>query len=343
MNPAMAPRGSTQRPPRAKIVAAYAAIYFIWGATYLAIRFAVQTIPPLLMMGSRHLIGGTVLYTWTRLRGSERPRPIHWLGAAIAGGLLFLGDHGLLAWAEQRVPSGLAALLSATLPFWMVAFARFLGLEKKLSARAVFGLLVGLIGVALLVGPNSLRATNRAELLGVGAILLGAILWVVGSLYSRGARLPKSPSLSAAMQMISGGALLLCAAILTGEAGRLEPAAVSLRSILSLAFLILFGSIAAFGSYVWLLRVSSPSKISTYAYVNPLVAVFLGWSLAGEAISWTTMVAAALILLGVALVNTRGPVEVVPENDLKAKASVEDAIHLNPMEGRISENSEERI
>ncbi len=334
---------SLERPPLGKIVAAYAAIYLIWGATYLAIRYAVQTIPPLLMMGSRHLIAGTLLYAWTRLRGAGKPKAIHWLGAAVAGGLLFLGDHGLLAWAEQRVPSGLAALLSATLPFWMVAFTRFLGLEKKLGARAVIGLVVGLVGVALLVGPNSFRATHGEELLGAGAILLGAILWVVGSLYCRGTRLPTSPSLSAAMQMISGGALLFCAAILMGEMGRLHLEAVTLRSIISLAFLILFGSIVAFGSYVWLLRVSSPSRISTYAYVNPLVAVFLGWSLAGEAVNWTTILAAALILIGVALVNTRNAAEIATEKNSAVRERRKEAMRLNPLDGTLSENSEECI
>ncbi|MFY9528710.1 MAG: EamA family transporter [Candidatus Acidiferrales bacterium] len=311
----MPTQAGVERPSLLKLAAAYAAIYFIWGGTYLAIRYAVEVLPPFLMMGTRHLIAGTLLYVTMRWRGAPRPERIHWVGAIIAGSFLFLGDHGLLAWAEQRVPSGLAALLSATLPFWMVAAARLKGTEPRLSVRALAGLTLGLAGVAFLVGPGALGQIGWSYLAGVGAILFGAILWVAGSLYARGAQLPSSPLLSAAMQMISGGALLFVAGILAGEAGRVHMNAVTPRSMLSLAYLILFGSIVAFGSYVWLLRVSSPSRISTYAYVNPLVAVFLGCSMAGEAVTWGTIVAAALILIGVALVNTRGASESAAEKE----------------------------
>lgn len=206
-----------ERPSRLKLLAAYAAIYFIWGGSYLAIRYAVEVLPPFLMMGTRHLIAGTLLYAAMRWRGTPKPKLAHWVGAIVAGGFLFLGDHGLLAWAEQRVPSGLAALLSATLPFWMVAAARLKGIEPKLNFRALAGLAIGLAGVALLVGPGAFGPAGWGYLTGAGAILFGAILWVAGSLYARGTRLPDSPLLSAAMQMISGGALLLVAGTLIGR------------------------------------------------------------------------------------------------------------------------------
>lgn len=292
------------------------------------------------MMGTRHLIAGTLLYAAMRWRGAPKPKPVHWVGAIVAGGFLFLGDHGLLAWAEQRVPSGLAALLSATLPFWMVAAARLEGIEPKLNFRALAGLAIGLAGVAFLVGPGPFGQASWGYLVGAGAILFGAVLWVVGSLYARGARLPDSPLLSAAMQMISGGALLVVAGTLIGEAGRIHMDGLTLRAMLSLAYLILFGSIVAFGSYVWLLRVSPPSRISTYAYVNPLVAVFLGWSMAGEAVTSRTIVAAALILIGVALVNTRGAADAAAEKESVAhKKNL--TMRPDPLKKGLPENSEE--
>jgi drug/metabolite transporter (DMT)-like permease len=308
---------------RTQVVLGFAAIYLIWGSTYLGIRYAVETIPPLLMMGIRHSVAGACVYGWARLRGTPAPQRRQWLFAAIAGGLLFLGSHGTLAWAEQRVPSGLAALLCATLPLWTVLLAAVDGTQRRLGFRALAGILLGFGGVALLIGPSAWQ--RQLPWLPAAVVPFGTLLWVAGTSYTRRASLPSSKVLSAAMQMISGGALLLIAAWLTGEAHHLQPAAITLRSIVALAFLIVFGSIIAFTVYTWLVTVSSPSMVSTYAYVNPVVAVLIGWALADEPIGWRTIAAAAIILAGVALVSKPGK-PVMTVKDARGVASAREAL-----------------
>jgi drug/metabolite transporter (DMT)-like permease len=288
-------------PKATHLVLAFAAIYLIWGSTYLGIRYAVETIPPLLMMGVRHLIAGTALYAWLRLRGTPSPLRLHWRSAAIAGSFFFLGSHGTLAWAEQKVPSGLAALLCATLPLWIVLLSKLTGDRRKLSRPVITGLVLGFVGVAILIGPGELGQGSAQSLLYAGVVLLTALLWAIGTLYTQRAVLPSSSSLSAAMQMMAGGAILCSAGLLAGE--RTHLAAITARSALSLAYLIVFGSLVAFTAFTWLHKVSSPTRNSTYAYVNPVVAVFVGWALAGEAVSVRTILAAAIIVASVALVN----------------------------------------
>jgi len=295
--------GRKTTPSGTQLALAFAAIYLIWGSTYLGIRYAIETIPPLLMMGIRHFAAGALVYAWARWRGAPAPQPKHWAYALIAGALLFLGGHGILAWAEQRVPSGLAALLCATLPLWTVLLARVDGTERRISMRALAGILLGFGGVALLIGPDLFG--QRLNLLAAGGVLASALLWAVGTGYTRRVRMPESKLLSAAMQMLSGGVLLLLIALFSGEVSGLHLAAVTARSALSLAYLIVLGSIVAFSVYTWLVSASSPSMLSTYAYVNPVIAVFLGWALASEALGVRTVVATAVIVAGVILVSTR--------------------------------------
>jgi drug/metabolite transporter (DMT)-like permease len=292
-------------PSRTQIVMGFAAIYLIWGSTYLGIRYAVETIPPLLMMGVRHLSAGSLVYLWARRRGTPAPSPRQWGYALIAGALLFLGGHGSLAWAEQKVPSGLAALLCATLPLWTVLLGRLRGSERKLDARAWIGLVLGFVGVVVLIGPGALRQGGTLDLLATGGVLLSAFMWSVGTIYSHGVSMPKSTVLSAAMQMMTGGAWLLLSGVAAGETAHLHMASLTAKSILALAYLTVFGSIVAFTAFTWLLTVSSPSRVSTYAYVNPVVAVFIGWAVAGEAIGTHTIAATVIILASVALVTTR--------------------------------------
>jgi drug/metabolite transporter (DMT)-like permease len=294
---------SSARPTTVALVAGFAAIYLIWGSTYLAIRYAVETFPPLLMMGVRHLCAGATLYGWTRLRGTPAPTLREWLQPALIGGLLFLGGHGSLAWAEQHVPSGIAALLVATLPMWIVVLARLKGTEKKLTGRALGGLLLGFVGVAVLFGPDVWGHSGEVNLLGAGAVLGGTFIWAAGTIYMRSVKMPDSPVMSSAMQMLAGGATLMMAATLAGETKGFHLSAVSGRSWLALAYLAVFGSIVAFTAYSWLHTVASPSRVSTYAYVNPVVAVLLGWMVAREPIGVFTMLAMLIILAGVALVN----------------------------------------
>ena len=288
-------------PKTTHLVLAFAAIYLIWGSTYLGIRYAVETIPPLLMMGARHLVAGTLLYAWLRLRGEAAPLRLHWTSAAIAGSFFFLGSHGSLAWAEQKVPSGLAALLCATLPLWIVLLPRIKGDRRSLPSRVIAGLSLGFVGVAILIGPAALETGSRGTLVYAGVVLMGALLWAIGTLYTQHASLPSSSSMSAAMQMMAGGAILGAVGLLTGE--RAHVSLITAKSALSLAYLIVFGSIVAFTAFTWLHKVSSPTRNSTYAYVNPVVAVFVGWFFAGEAVGVRTILATVVIVVGVALVN----------------------------------------
>jgi drug/metabolite transporter (DMT)-like permease len=281
----------------------FGAIYLIWGSTYLGIRYAVETIPPYLMMGARHLIAGILVFAWARWRGVPAPQLKQWWWAAIAGAFLFLGGHGVLAWAEQKVPSGLAALLCATLPLWTVLLARVDTTEPRLGIEAWSGILLGFGGVALLIGPDALR--QRLDLLAAAGVLSSALFWVVGTSYTRRVDLPSSKILSAAMQMICGGVLLFVAGVLSGETGRFHVHNLTGRSVFSLAYLIVFGSIIAFTVYTWLVPVCSPSMLSTYAYVNPVIAVLLGWALAHEALDARTLTAMVVIVAGVVLVSTR--------------------------------------
>jgi drug/metabolite transporter (DMT)-like permease len=291
------------RSSRIEIAVGFAAIYLIWGSTYLGIRYAVETIPPLLMMGIRHTTAGILVYAWARTRGAAAPHLKQWGYAATAGLFLFVAGHGVLAWAEQRIPSGLAALLCATLPLWTVLVARLKGAEQRLSGRAWAGLILGFAGVGVLIGPGALRAHGALSMLGIVAAISSSLAWAVGTIYSKSVHMSSSTVLSAAMQMVAGGVSLLVAAFVSGETAHVAP--FSLRSLLALAYLIVFGSIIAFTVFTWLLTVASPSRVSTYAYVNPVVAVFLGWMVAGEAVGWNTWVATLIITAGVALVNTR--------------------------------------
>ena len=305
----IAERVSTKSPSTAGLVAAFAAVYLIWGSTYLGIRYAVETIPPLLMMGIRHLTAGTLLYAWTRSRGTPAPRLREWFYPALIGTLLFLGGHGSLAWAEQHVPSGIAALLVATLPMWIVVLARASRTERHLSRSSLIGLVLGFIGVLVLFGPDVVRHNGELNLVGAGAVLFGTFIWAAGTIWMRNVKMPDSPALSSAMQMLAGGASLVMAATLTGETRGFHVANVSAISWLSLAYLIVFGSIIAFTAYTWLHMVAPPSRVATYAYVNPVVAVLLGWALASERTGVFTWIAMLVILAGVALVNTSHKVE----------------------------------
>jgi drug/metabolite transporter (DMT)-like permease len=300
-------------PKRAKLVAAFAAVYVLWGSTYLAIRFGVETLPPFLMAGTRHLTAGLLLFAWTRMRGEPRPDRHNWQTAFFVGGLMLLGGNGLVTWAEKRVPSGLAALIVASVPLWMALID---GIQKRIRPRlpVVVGLLSGLAGLLMLVAPGHFGGNGRPDLLGAGALLLAALCWTTGSLYSRHhARLPQSVLTSTAMQMIGGGTLLWLVGLAAGEGARLDLTAVSARSLASLAYLIVFGSLVGFSAYVWLLRATTPARVSTYAYVNPVIAVFLGWTFAGEAVTLRIVLATIAIVGSVALIirygGARAPVQ----------------------------------
>ncbi len=292
------------RPAPWKVVLAFAAVYLIWGSTYLAIRYAIETLPPFLMAGIRFLVAGALFYPWVRWRGAPRPAPNHWVAAAVVGGLLLLGGNGLVVFAELTVPSGLAALMIATVPMWVVLLDWLRPGGGRPARKVLLGVLVGFAGMMLLV---NLGESQSGTVHGFGALLLvlAALSWATGSLYSRRATLPESPFLATAMQMLMGGAWLTVVGLARGELGMLDLSQVTWRSAAAVGYLIVFGSIIAFTAYIWLLRVVPVAQVSTYAYVNPVVAVALGWALAGESVTARTLVAAAIIILAVVMITSR--------------------------------------
>lgn len=291
-------------PSASLVLLAFLAVYLVWGSTYLAIRIAIETLPPLLMAGTRFLVAGALLYGWTRARGAPRPTALQWGWAVLVGGLLLVFGNGGVVLAEQWVPSGLVALLVSAVPLWMVLLDWLSGRGERPSPRVAAGVAVGFGGVALLVGSEGVGAGGRAELAGGLLVLAAAFFWAVGSLASRYAPAPSRPGMWIATQMIGGGGLLLSAGLLAGEAPGLEVAAVSARSLLALGYLVVFGSLVGFSAYVWLLRVSTPARVATYAYVNPVVALVLGWAVAGEPLTFRSLAAAAIIIGAVVVITT---------------------------------------
>jgi drug/metabolite transporter (DMT)-like permease len=289
---------------RAQIIAAFASIYIVWGSTYLAIRYAIETIPPFTMGGIRFLISGAMLYAWARYRGAPRPTRLHWRNAVIAGALLLLGGNGAVVWAEQFVPSGLTALLVSILPFWLVIIEWVRPPRRRPSSVILIGLVLGFVGIIVLVGPGNVGGHGDIRPLGALVLILGSLSWAIGSFWSRDANLPASGLLTTGMEMLGGGALLLLVGVLSGELSHFDVRQVSRESAVGLAYLITFGSLLGFTSYIWLLDKVSPARLGTYAYVNPIIAVLLGWAIAGERLSIRTAVAAAIVICAVALITT---------------------------------------
>jgi drug/metabolite transporter (DMT)-like permease len=291
------------------LLGAFVAIYVIWGSTYLAIRYAVETIPPLITAASRHLVAGSVLFGWAWMRGF-RPSRRHWIAAVKIGALYFLVGHGLLHWAEQQVASGLAALLIATEPMIIALLAVIAG-QERLTPMLVAGMVLGLVGVGVLMGGFG----QHGELLGIVAVLASSVAWSVGVHFSRRVGLPSDTLAASAMTLLSGSALLWVASGITGEIGQLHVAAVSLKSVLGLAYLAFFGTIIAFTAYTWLLSHISATVVSTHTYVNPIIAVLLGWALAGEPLNVRVVVATVVILGSIVLIR-RGTHVVEVEKEL---------------------------
>lgn len=309
---------TADRPSRIALLLAFFAIYVVWGSTYLAIRYAVASIPPLLVAGIRHSTAGLALFLWAYVCG-YRPTLREWRASLVLGTLYFAVGHGSLHWAETIVPSGMAALLVASEPIWIALMAASISREEKLTGRTLGGLLSGIAGVALLVRHG--EAGNHGRLIvGSVAVLLGALSWAIGVIYSRNESLPRDPVARAGMAAMSGAALLLLASGLSGEMSQARFSAFTGRSVWALLYLIVFGSIVAFTAYTWLLDHCSPTLVSTHTYANPIIAVLLGWTLAGEALGARVLVAAGLTLLSVFLIN-RGTRKGQPEGVQQAEAA----------------------
>ncbi|HTK47931.1 MAG TPA: EamA family transporter [Gemmatimonadaceae bacterium] len=288
---------------RSRLIAAFAAVYLVWGSTYLAIRFAVETLPPLLMAGCRFLLSGAIILAFARMHGRRSwPTAREWRTAFISGSLLLLGGNGGVVWAEQRVPSGIAALLVAVVPLWMVLldWLRPGGHRPKTAVFAGVGL--GLVGLLLLVGPDTVRG-GGTDTIGALVLVAASLAWAAGSLYTKFAPRASSGMVEAGSQMLAGGVALVLVAALFGEPAQLDLAHASTRSLLGFAYLVTFGSLIGFTAYFYLLAHTTAAKAATYAYVNPVVAVFLGWALGHESVTRRTVLAAAVILAGVAIIT----------------------------------------
>ena len=286
-----------------RLVTAFALVYVIWGSTYLGIRFAIETIPPFLMAGVRFVIAGGILYAFVMLRGARAPSRRQWVAASIIGALLLLGGNGAVVWAELRVPSGLVALLVATEPLCVVLIDWARPRGRRPRPGELIGLMLGFAGVVILVSPAELVGGGlQIDPLGAVVVLFAAVSWALGSIYSRHAPAHESAFLMTGMKMLTGGFLLLLAGTAAGEWSRLDVGAISARSWFALAYLIVFGALIAFTAYIWLLKNTTLARASTYAYVNPIVAVLLGWSLASEPMNSRVVAAAAVIVAGAVIV-----------------------------------------
>ena len=299
----MTPSSASQPASKTMIWLGMLSIYIVWGSTYLAIRFAVDSIPPFLMAGVRFLLAGGALLVWRLPAGDRKPTLRHWRSAGIIGLMMLLGGNGGVVWAEQRVPSGIAALLVGSTPLWIVLIEAVV-YRKRPSWPVLAGVIVGLGGMAVLIGPSQLTGLHGdIDLVGGIVVALAALSWAGGSLYSRGADLPDSPFLYNGMEMVCGGAALMILSTLSGEWGRLNVAAISLNSWLGFGYLVLFGSLVGFSAYTWLLRSAPTMLVSTYAYVNPVVAVLIGNLLAQEPLTPRVLLAATVIIGAVVLIT----------------------------------------
>jgi drug/metabolite transporter (DMT)-like permease len=297
-------RGQSSR----KTALAYAMVYMFWGSTFLAVRYAVETTPPLLLVALRQILAGIALYPLARLHSKEKTTPRQWLDGAIVGVLLIAGGNASISWAEARqTPSNVAAVLVATVPLWMAILDWLRPKGPRPTVRIAIGLLIGLAGVGLLVSPRDpLLHTAGSAVNPICALVLfgGSLAWAAGSVFSRHLDMPKSPLLAAAIITLTGGAVLCVVALALGEGSQFHLQSVSLRSWLSLGYLVVFGSIIGYSAYAHLLAVEPAARVATYAYVNPMIAVILGWAVAGEKLSARMAVAAAVILAAVVMVIT---------------------------------------
>jgi drug/metabolite transporter (DMT)-like permease len=293
-------------PKRSLVIIAFAALYLIWGSTYLGIRFAIETIPPFLMAGTRFVLAGLIMYAIAWSQGISKSSWANWRTSLIIGACLLLGGNGGVTISEEYIDSGLAALIVAIVPIYIVLLGWLMGTAPRPSPIVWLALMGGFIGVGILFGPALHFSSNgdRQPSIGICILLVSSFIWSAGSLYSRVAKHAASPFLTAAQQMICGGALLLLAGIATGELPHFHPSSISTLSLASFIYLVIIGAVVGYTAYIWLLRHCNPAKVATYAYVNPIVAVLLGALFAGEKLTMRTLIAACLIICSVALVIT---------------------------------------
>ena len=315
-------------PKYTTLILAFIAVYFVWGSTYLAIRIAIETMPPLMMLGFRFGLAGVIMLIWLAFRGVTLPTRSQVFNATVSGGLMLFLGTGTVAIALQYVPSGVAALVITTVPLWMVMLNWLWKKGPRPTVLFFFGFLMGLIGVFLLIDPSAFLGTQREGVIAIIAILGGSISWAVGSLYGRDVDSPSDPFMSTAIQMTMGGVLLCVGGLTIGERIVFSAEMLTLRSLSAWLYLIVFGSFIAFSAYIWLMRNTSPAKVSTYAYVNPVIAVYLGWAFAAEPITPQILIASLLLVTAVVIVLRYGTVK---------------ARHTNPDVQQAERNGSERV
>lgn len=316
---------TTAPPSRLKIYLAFAAIYLIWGSTFLGIRFTIETMPPLFMSGTRFLLAGAILYFVARVQGVPNPTREQFKISGIIGIFLVLYGNGAVAWAEQTVPSSIASLLIATVPLWITVLGSLFFRKPRPDRKTVVGLLLGLVGIVTLIGPQNVLGQGQMDPTGLLLIIFSTVSWAFGSLYAARSKNAAAPLMSTALQMLTGGVLQLMAGGLLGEYTQLNLAAFSTKSILAFGYLVVFGSLIGFSSYSWLIRVAPPSRVATYAYVNPLVAVLLGWLFGGEAVTVQMLLAGLLILPAVVLILQANAAKEEPPRAVAAPATTKNA------------------
>jgi drug/metabolite transporter (DMT)-like permease len=290
--------------PRWKTLLAFGIIYFVWGSTFLAIRIGVREVPPFLLAAMRFLAAGFFLYGWMIVKGERSPSGRHWSSAALLAILIFVIDYGLLFWAEQRVPSGIAAVMMATIPVFMSLFEIILLRTQRLTIRLALALLIGIGGVGVLVSRSLSLGGTPIDRLGAAALMVAAVSWSISSALTRKLPLPPSKVMSSGAQMLAGGVFLTVAAAALGEFRNFHPANVSREAWIALLYLVVAGSIVGFTAYVWLIHHESPTKVGTYAYVNPVVAVLIGYFLGGEALGLRTILGTLFVLISVLVITT---------------------------------------
>jgi len=288
---------------RLQLIAAFAAVYLVWGSTYLAIAFAIRSIPPLLMAGGRFVVAGLLMYGWARWRGAERPRAAQWGWAFVLGALFFLVGNGAVVWVEQHLSSGLTALIMSTVSVWTALLEWLRPGGRRPPAVVLLGVLLGFVGVALLVLPGG-TSGEHADPAGVLLLVSSTLAWALASVVSRHADLPANTQQVSGMEMLAGGVLLLAASGVAGDLGRVDLSGITLKSFLAFLYLVVFGSLVTFTAFAWLLKVSTPNKVATAGYVNPMVAVFLGWTLGGEVLGTRSLLASLVIVASVVLIIT---------------------------------------
>jgi len=291
--------------PRAwKVLLAFSIIYFVWGSTFLAIRVGVQQVPPFLFAALRFIVAGAALYGWMRVTGTPRPSTNEWRSISLLAILIFVCDYGLLFWAEKRVPSGIAAVMMSTIPVFMTLAEIFFLRTQRLTGRLAFALLIGVAGVTVLLSRTVSFGDAPIDPLGAAALIVAAVSWSIASAFSKKWPLPSSKAISSGAQMMAGGVMLLLTSALLGEFRGFQIQAVPARIWLALLYLIVAGSIIGFTAYVWLIHHESPTRVGTYAYVNPVVAVLIGYLLGGEALGARTILGTALVLVSVVVITT---------------------------------------